>query len=454
MTADQNNEKPARRRAAHFATTPDGTTPTQRVSGEDLEGGSATPLDSVANLDAPTAVQAPLSSVKHHTARTDRFSKVLDDDAEEQQRFSQDLSGGEELVRHKHRRRKFPLAAKVLIVLLVIILGCTAAMAAYVGSLNKAMSVDDETRQQISEALSGDTETVSNQAFYTLVIGSDARDGLSGSRSDVIILARVDPANARVTLVSIPRDTMINSVSGGVEKINGEYNYGAAATIKAVQQFCGVKISHYVEVNFEGVENVVDQLGGVWVNIPEDITAGNGGKSFSKGEQLLDGESALAYARERYNVSGGDFGRARAQRQIITAIVKQVLASGPTEMPGLISSIASSVSTDLSVADIISWALAFQGAGSDMSIYSAVVPSYSLSQNGVSYVATMYDEWQDMMRRVDAGLDPNDTSTTIPDEQLNNSELGSASNAAGPRENYHELAESAGLTTDDVASAD
>ena len=106
----------------------------------------------------------------------------------------------------------------------------------------------------------------------------------------------------------------------------------------------------------------MDALGGVTVDVPEDIVAGNGGMSFSEGEQVMSGEQALAYARERYNVTGGDFGRAQAQRQIVEAVVRQVLASDPLEIPGLVAQLADAIVTDLSLADIVSYALELQGA--------------------------------------------------------------------------------------------
>ncbi|MBM6893274.1 LCP family protein, partial [Enorma massiliensis] len=99
-----------------------------------------------------------------------------------------------------------------------------------------------------------------------------------------------------------------------------------AMAVRAVSEFAGVPISHFVSVHFEELEEIVDMLGGVWVDVPESFSAGNGGMSFKAGNQLLTGEQALAYARERYHVSGGDFGRAQAQRQIVEAVIRQVLA--------------------------------------------------------------------------------------------------------------------------------
>ena len=329
------------------------------------------------------------------------------------------------------RKGRVPFAAKVLIVLLAVIGVVAGGLWAWVSGIEGEMRVRDEDRADLEDALVTPGEQSAadqaSNAFYVLIIGSDAREGESVSRSDVIMLARVDTDAPSITLVSIPRDTMIYRGDGAIEKINAEYNYGPGPTVRAVSELAGVDIAHYVEVNFDGMKDVVDALGGVTVNIPEDITAGNGGISLSKGEQVLSGDEALAYARERYNATGGDFGRAQAQRQIVEAIVREVLSSSPVEMPGLVTKLAQAITTDL----------------------SAACPSYTLNQDGVSYVATMYAEWREMMQRVDAGLDPNDESAEIPDAQRENERLGAATNAAGPKD-YEDLAENA-LTTDDVA---
>ena len=147
-------------------------------------------------------------------------------------------------------------------------------------------------------------------------------------------------------------------------------------------------------------------------------------------------EEALAYARERYGTSGGDFGRARAQRLIVKAIIGQILEASPVEMPSLIGSLSACVKTDYTVAEALPVVMKFRGR--DYTIYSTVCPSYSFEAFGVSYDGTMFAEWRDMMKRVDAGLDPNDTSVPIPEPQASNEKLGEATNSAAPQD-YGEL---------------
>lgn len=358
------------------------------------------------------------------------------------------------LIRVKKRRKKSHKAAIiVLAVVVALIVGAGAGFALYVKSLDDSLSMDEQERSELLDVLA---PVVSNEQqaepFYLLLIGSDAREGDTASRSDVTMLVRVDTANALVDLVSIPRDMMV-TINGSTQKINAAYAEGGASlAVQTVSEFAGVPISHYAEVDFASVEKLIDDLGGVWVNVPESFSAGNGGMDFEAGEQRLTGEQALAFARERYHVSGGDFGRAQAQRMVVQAIIQQVLAAQPTQLPGLVSQLAASVSTDLTVGDIISLAQDFQSSSAARTIYSAACPSYSMSVDGVSYVCPEFEEWRAMMQRVDAGLDPNDESAEVPEEQRANEALGAATNSPAPRD-YAELAANAGLTTDDVAAA-
>lgn len=345
------------------------------------------------------------------------------------------------------KRKRSPLAigltALVGLVLLVgIVILCWAI------SVSHRLRVDDDERQDLVTQLNAPSdgqEEGDSAAFYVLVVGSDARRNLEGARGDVMMLCRVDPDAGVVHLISIPRDTMV-TLGGELEKINASFAHGGPAyAVDTVSRFAGVRISHYVEVDFQGLVDVVDLVGGVEVNVPAAFSVG--GYSFPEGKQVLDGEQALAYARQRSAFTGGDFTRSQSQRQIAEGLIQKVLAASPTEIPGIISSIASMVSTDYRVPEIVSLALAFREK--DVRYYSAVCPSYSLWQNGVSYVGTMYDEWVDLMKRVDAGLDPYDQDATIPEPQASSTELGSATNGAGPRD-YRGLADGAGLTTDDV----
>ena len=352
------------------------------------------------------------------------------------------------LTHREHHKRRLPIVARILLVVAAIVAVAGIAAAAWVGHLNSSMSVGGSEGQKLSRALKKPASGKKNAPFYMVIIGSDNRAGVAGSRSDVTMLARVDLARNTVTLISIPRDTMVRAANGSTEKINAEYNNGPAATVEAVSKFAGVPITHYMAMSFDDLSGVIDRLGGITVNVPEAFTSRDG-YHFTKGDQNVSGAEAFSYVRDRYNESGGDFGRAQAQRQVVEAIARKTLESPVTELPGVVESLAGSVSTDLSVTDLVSWATTVKGSGIRLKVYSAVVPSYSLSQNGVSYVGTMYNEWRAMMQRVDAGMDPNDANAQVPQAQASNTALGAAENATSPKD-YQQLAANAGLTTNDV----
>lgn len=314
-------------------------------------------------------------------------------------------------VRKKKKSRKgLKIALAILGALIVLIAGAALALVLWTNSLSSSMSMSDEDKDALDKVL---LQTSENEPFYVLLLGSDAREGDTASRSDTIILTRVDPKTYTVTMVSIPRDTKVEIPGHGTQKINAAYAFGGAAgAVDAVSDFAGVEISHYAEIHFEELERLVDELGGVWVDVPvsnNQTGASNSGKSISAGEQLMDGETALAFARERYGYTAGDFQRAENQRILVTAILKQVLAQSPTEMPGTIQQLAKCVTTDYSIVDLIDLAQKFQGQ--KVTFYSCGVPSTTKTINGVSYVLTTEPDWSEMMERVDAGEDPNGSSS-------------------------------------------
>lgn len=366
-------------------------------------------------------------------------------------------------------RKKRALAIVAGVVVAFLSLGCAAALYVHTIDLALTAGMDDDERRELVGVLTRpkpeleaptrvvveepDPEPVVPQtnAYYVVILGCDARPHETIARSDVTMLARIDPDKGVVDLISVPRDTMIDIEGHGTQKINAAYAFGGPSeAVKTLSTFAGVPITHYVEVHFEELKDVVNELGGIQVNVPESFYSDTSGISLEAGEQTLDGDQALAFARERHATRAGDFSRAQAQRMIIEAIVEKVLSKSITEIPGTVESLARCVTTDYSVTDLVSLALTFKDKG--LTMYSAACPSYTLNQDGISYVGTQYAEWQDMMRRVDAGLDPTDTSVEIPEPQASDTELGAATNAASPAE-YRDLMADA-LTTDDVVDVE
>lgn len=326
-----------------------------------------------------------------------------------------------ELVRVRKKRKKHGKAKKiVLIVLAVLVVLCVAvgaAVALYMSSISDSMKMDSQQQSELDSVL---TESTVQEPYYVLLLGSDARETDTTSRSDTMILARIDANVGKATLVSIPRDTKVEIEGHGTQKINAAYAFGGpAGAVQAVENFSGVEISHYVEIHFDELETAVDQLGGIWVDVPvsnNQTGASHSKYEFNEGLQKMNGEQVLAFARERYGYNEGDFQRAENQRIVVQSLADTVLSLPATELPGAVQSLASCVSTDYDINELISLAQTFQQA-EHYYFYSAMVPSTTQTIDGVSYAITLEDEWADMMQMVDTGQDPSKASVLTKNTQ-------------------------------------
>lgn len=311
------------------------------------------------------------------------------------------------------------IALGVLITILVLIIGAGSALAWYIHSLDETLSggKSNEEISAINEALS--TRSMSD-AFYIMLIGSDARagDASMGARSDTNIVARIDPKTNTVSMMSIPRDTAIYMEKHGTVKFNAAYAFGGTAeTIKQAKQLLNVPISQYAEINFEGLISLVDTIGGVDVDVPRKINDPDAGDIIiPAGRQHLNGEAALVFARSRA-YADGDYTRASNQRKLIQAIIHKIQNLGITEIPGAISAAAKCVTTNMKVSDIISLALQLREKG-ETTIYSAGVPSVPTSYHGASYIFADMQALAKALQLFNTGQDPSGVVTHRPASQL------------------------------------
>lgn len=335
-----------------------------------------------------------------------------------------------ELVRVRKKRKKHGKAKKaILVVLAVIVVLCVAvgaAAALYMNSISDSMKMDSEQQSELDTVLS---ESTVQEPYYVLLLGSDAREGDTASRSDTMILVRVDANVGKATLVSIPRDTKVEIEGHGTQKINAAYAFGGpAGAVEAVENMSGIEISHYAEIHFDELEKAVDQLGGIWVDVP--VSSNQTGSShskyqFSAGMQKMSGDQVLSFARERYGYNEGDFQRAENQRIVVQSLADAVLSLPPTDLPGTVQSLANCISTDYSLNELIELAQTFQQA-EHYYFYSAMVPSTTQTIDGVSYAITLEDEWANMMQMVHTGQDPSkanvltNNTQAVDDQSTNN----------------------------------
>lgn len=311
---------------------------------------------------------------------------------------------------HKRAARKGVrkgVVAVIVVALLAALGGTAFAAVNWVKSLDERLHneevVDDELRAVLTEP------AAPSDPYYVLLLGTDGRAGEEDFRADTIILVRVDPPNKRLTMLSIPRDTHVY-YKGSEMKINAAHFYdGPAGMITAVQDLTGVQIAHYAEVNFDGLADITDALGGVWVDVDEymyDDENFHHIVSLDPGYQRLNGEAALFYCRCR-KFYDGDYTRMRHQREFIKAIIKQVLDNpDPLTLFNVVDKCADMVTTDLSASEIISLASEFRGIDVDNNIYTAHAPSFAAMLGEISYVFVSQWQLDELMAIIDRGEDP------------------------------------------------
>ena len=155
--------------------------------------------------------------------------------------------------------------------------------------------------------------------FFVLVIGNDGRAGLEGTRGDGIHLVGINPAANTATILNIPRDTWVSVPGFGMDKINGAYlAAGLQKQVETVAGLTGVSFSFVIETNFDGFQALVDEMGGIHVDVPYRVFDKASGADFQPGRTHMLGPGALSYARNRH-IPGGDIARTTNQGWLLIA---------------------------------------------------------------------------------------------------------------------------------------
>jgi LCP family protein required for cell wall assembly len=210
-------------------------------------------------------------------------------------------------------------------------------------------------------------DTPKTSAVNILVMGSDARPGQTIGHSDTMLLAHVDLNKNQINAVSIPRDTRVYLDGYGYTKLtsvqyilqaNKGPQQGIQEAVQAISNLTGVPINYYVETNFQGLQSMVNALGGIHMNVMEKENIN--GKVMEPGNYFLNGSTVLALTRERHSLANGDYGRQMEQLEAIKGIAKEALSPGNIpKLPSLVSSLSSYlIATNMSTSDMLSLGLA------------------------------------------------------------------------------------------------
>ena len=250
----------------------------------------------------------------------------------------------------------------IILILLVILLGVGTGMVA--GKLSKInfdkldksdLGVNEDLYTEVSDNVSKEEfEKIKNVALF----------GIDSGRSDAIMIASINQVDKTIKLISIPRDTYVSVAGHGKTKINHAYAYGKEQlALKTINSNFGLNISEYVTINFKGLINVINKIGGIELNISKaekdyinefvhesyELTGKPVQLLSSYGKVKLTGEQALTHSRNR--TIGNDFTREERQRDVLTAVMNKVSTMSITQLWSLSDSVLSEVKTNLNVSE-------------------------------------------------------------------------------------------------------
>jgi LCP family protein required for cell wall assembly len=216
-------------------------------------------------------------------------------------------------------------------------------------------------------------------AMNLLLVGSDNRNGLTpaqirelgvgtvavaaGARSDTMLLVHISKARDSAVIISLPRDSLVTipehvsssdstkTVPARQNKLNAAFSFGGAPLlIQTLEAGTGLRIDHYIEINFLGFKNIVDALGGIDVCVQKDINDPKSHLNISAGLQTLNGVDSLKYVRTRYFDGQGDIGRMKRQQQFMSAVLRKATSTGtllnPIKLVNFFNAAIKTITTD------------------------------------------------------------------------------------------------------------
>lgn len=275
--------------------------------------------------------------------------------------------GGRAPVNSRHlskKKSRRPLLVAVLSLLAVVAVA-GVAVGAYGYNLasnfnNNTQKIDsafpnESLRPAASEAKDGNPAPVN-----ILLMGSDARGATletstgaqtSDQRSDTLMLLHVPADRKNIYVMSVMRDTWIDIPGHGEAKINAALPAGGVPlVVQTLEGLFGVRIDHVAGMDFAGFEALTNALGGVEISVPYEFKSFHmQGKTFSKGKQLMDGATALAFVRERYAFPDGDYQRVKNQQAFLKAVMSKMLTADTLSNPVTINEIVTKFSPFVSV---------------------------------------------------------------------------------------------------------
>lgn len=218
--------------------------------------------------------------------------------------------------------------------------------------------------------------------FLFLLAGVDSTGEETGTRTDTLMLIRADSNNNTVDMISIPRDSYV-SINGKMDKINAAHSYGGIdLTMSVVRDFLGINLDKYMVISFEAVIEGIDALGGMDVDVSQDVA---GAMGINPGIHTMSGDEVLKYVRFRKGYQNADLGRINTQQDFLKQFIKE--ATKPTNLPKLPKVYAAMkpyIKTNMNIKDLSSLAMKFKFVDSS-NLNSVRLEGEGFNMGGISY---------------------------------------------------------------------
>lgn len=320
---------------------------------------------------------------------------------------------------------------KAVVLLIAMALSCL--LVACSGSASSSSAVDSEGQSKLSasDVLAG-SDNAAVEPFYVLICGDDTRDGTISegkgshgsdghSRTDTMMLVRVDPAEYRVALISVPRDTK-TELDGWTVKLNQSYDYGGMdKVVEQVELLAGVDVKYWFCTKMADFVPLIDGLGGVDVEVPIELTGScmvNGNKyTLEPGFQHLSGEetSVLVQQRKQYG-SPADASRQIQGRKVVEWCIRHVAEMDVDEAGNCAQLLLSLCSTNMPKNEYVELVRSFAGHADELTIVSCSGPYDGDIDPETELWLTYRDEdtWHQIISAIEEGRDPTEI-LPVPD---------------------------------------
>lgn len=360
-------------------------------------------------------------------------------------------------------RSGLPKWLKITTITLLVVANLVALAVIWAIQTGNSLFAGADTDDEVVQFL--DPSTGGQMTF--LVVGSDSRAGLDdltnfgqagGARADVVMLVRGDSSGS-AQMLSVPRDLRVEIPGHGTNKINAAYAFGGPSLmVETIKSNLNVSVNHYVEIDFVGFQALIDEVGGIEMSFPYPARDDKSGLDVPAGDQVLNGEQALAFARSRsyeelqngswVSVDANDIGRTQRQQTVMKALVSRLKSpSSVAEAGDIASAMSRHMTIDANLAESspasLLWDFRSIITGS---IDGATLPTYSESIGGASFQIAQQPEADAMLANFRSGK-------PFTDQPLQVQVLNGNGTTGAAGEMSQEL-ESLGFQVADIGNAD